>query len=778
MPVVDHNIASGTAHQRNTSVGAEFSLIKISLHQEGESSATIAITQRLGSPLLIRPSHQPLSTLLQSSENTEIRPKYFNGRNVYMSRTATFVDSNGSMVQTFVDAYTGDHLHMASDWLGTMIICLSTFLSRIDLADILTRSLLIYAHGCVEPHLRGDFGILLNVVSKHAGTILSLDSMFDKLESTRNIIRKNVETKCPGLAWHQMFTPPRTRSEREDFVELVYQLLSASSEGAKIYVRSVKLFALASLLAHYGWQIDIMAQEEHGESPVLIHYQRRIGVMTVVYSLDESIVDDFVEDHARRGRHMTFDMPGAHFYPTILSKAGKWRNSNALYISTGQHEEESFLKGYEKVKNAWDHSGRLLTTTLRQGELIAWMDLDSWIFQVERAGTKHDHFGLINKFALSRLKRIPIVEAVLDLVSDIHVDPDFEIGATYEWQERRSADAAGSTRRLSFAALLQLLLDAMSAAQDLTRKSIAGGILAILDAAIQALVRIPEECCIRVPVGGSIETLVQHASEHLKRLFDPQHGLRLCDAVILCAARLAGVNLEYLRISKTTAREAIIGFWNGQQGILLTPVSERSLLCDLPEGHRLPLTLHNTPMNGIPTDGDGWIKAGTPTPPYDRQLARFPSVRPGHSKITLQYRAHFEDDLSELVAAVYINGVFFNLLSVSQALAHYDAYMTHGLGSTCKHSLPQRSAPPPQMKYLSMRSLDTGVRIVPDETCNGSVIISPHRSRTSRLFAYLLYIDKRPVVQDGCFKCAITQAGGNGRIIISKLESDSASHPV
>lgn len=774
--MVDHNVATNGAHQN--SIGAEFSLIKVSVHQEGGSSATIAITQRLGSPLFIRPSYQPLNTLLQSSENTELQPKHFNGRNVYTARAASFVDSNGSMVHTFMSTHMRGNKHMAPDWLGTMIICLSAFMSKIELADILTRALLIYAHGCVEPQLRGDFGILLSVIDKYAATVLSLDSMCDKLKSTKQSVQAKVYQKCPGLAWHGMFIPPRSRSEREDFVELLFQILSAPAGDTTIYTRSVKLLGLANLLAHYGWQIDTLAQEEHDVPPVVVDVQQ--GALTVVYSLDERMNDYFIEAHARRGRHMTFDMPGAHFYPSISSKAEQWRNGTALYFATGQPEEESFLRGYEKVKNAWDKSVRLLTTTLHQGQLLAWAEIDSWTFNAERTEPKHDRFGLMDKFAHILLKRIPIVEAIVDIVSNDHARIDWERlgGATKERHEESSTGSASSTHRFSIIVLLQFLLDSLSTAQYLTRQSITGGILAILDSVIEALIRIPADCLVRVPVGESMERFVQIASEYGKALFDPQHGLKISDAVILCAARLAGVNPEDPRIAKTTAPEDIIGFWNGQQGILLTPVWERSLLCDLPEGHRLPLTLHNRPILGIPTDSGGWIKAGTAKPPCDRQVERFTSVRPAHSKIILQYRAHFEVDSTELVAAVYINGVFFSLLSVRQALGHYSPPDSYWSVNSCKHSVPERSAPPPQAKYISIRNLDTGVRIVPDKTCDSSVIISPHRSSTSRFFAYLLYSDKDPVVQDGCFKCALLQAEGNGSIVISRLESEAASRPV
>lgn len=773
--MVDHNVATNGAHQ--SSIGAEFSLIKVSVHQEGGSSATIAITQRLGSPLFIRPSYQPLTTLLQSSENTELQPNHFNGRNVYTERAATFVDSNGSMVQTLMSTHMRDNKHMEPDWLGTVIICLSVFMSKIELADILTRALLIYAHGCVEPQLRGDFGILRSVIDKYAATVLSLDSMCDKLKITKQSVQAKVYQKCPGLAWYEMFSPPRSRSEREDFIELLFQILSAPTGNTNIYTRSVKLLGLANLLAHYGWQIDILAQEEYDVPPVAVDVQQ--GALTVIYSLDESMNDHFIEAHARRGSHLKFDMPGASFYPSISSKAEQWGNGTALYFSTGQLEEESFLRGYEKVKTAWDKSVRLLTTTLHQGQLLAWAEIDSWTFNVERTGTRHDRFKLMSKFAHVLLKRIPIVEAIVDIASNVHATLDWERleGATQERREESSTGSSSSTQRLSIVVLLQFLLDSMSTAQGLTRSSITGGILAILDSIIEALVRIPADCLIRVPVGDSIERFVRIASEYGKTLFDSQHGLKISDAVILCTARLAGVNPKDPRIAKTTVPEDIIGFWNGQQGILLTPVWERSLLCDLPEGHRLPLTLHNRPILGIPTDSGGWIKAGTAELPYDRQIKRFTSVRPAHSKIILQYRAHFEVDSTELVAAVYINGVFFNLLSVKQALGYYSPPDFYESGSCCKHSISEQSAPPPQSKYISLRNLDAGVRIVPDKTCDCSVIISPHGSSTSRLFAYLLYSDKDPVVQDGCFKCALLQADGNGSIVISRLESEAAARP-
>lgn len=89
-----------------------------------------------------------------------------------------------------------------------------------------------------------------------------------------------------------------------------------------------------NLLAHYGWQMSILLQEEHDGLRVVVDIQQGNHGLTLVYSLAESMNDDFVKDHARRDLHITVNMPGAQFFSQDCSIRRPALKSNAKDCQT------------------------------------------------------------------------------------------------------------------------------------------------------------------------------------------------------------------------------------------------------------------------------------------------------------------------------------------------------------------------------------------------------------------------------------------------------------
>ncbi|KAJ4402994.1 hypothetical protein N0V82_010716 [Gnomoniopsis sp. IMI 355080] len=655
--MVEGNVASSGAHQSN--VGLDFAMVKFNIYQPRGPLATIAIAQQARSPLFIRPAAHPLDSIPHLTDGTEITPKHFHGRNIYHARAATFINETGDAVISRMDMIRNPTADHEPDWMDTMIICLSIFMNTTDLSNIMSRALLLSTHGCTEARLKGDFGILTSFIVRHAAQVLQRDSMCDKLKFAKEAVQR--EAKRAGFHWNVMFLPPRSRSERSDFVELLAQIMSAPSEETTIYTRSVKLMGLAHLLVHYGWQIGILVQDNHGIKHDLVGSEP--GPLSVVLSFDDATDRDFIETHTRQRQHDDFEAVNAHSYTTTPCEEAQWRENSALIISVNAIDELLFLKWYNDVRKIWDMSVQLEVSVLPQGQLFAKIKTDFWDSRVEQAKTQPEYSEWWRE-RFAQQTRVHKVEAMTDLLSKMH--PDFDWGSLSQSAQEclipTMHTGTADHCHLSVVLILQLILETLNKREDLTRYMILGAILAILDEVVCSLVRVPKESLVRIPVGESVEFFIHQASDYLEALFDSDRGLHIDKAVVLCAARLAGVNPKDPNIPKTTTEEDIIGYWNGQQGILLTPILKRSLLWDLPQAHRKPLTLYNHPVLGVPTDSGGWIKAGaTEQRPFDRELERFTSMRRPGSTVILQYRAHFEQDPSELVAAVYINGVFYNL---------------------------------------------------------------------------------------------------------------------
>ncbi len=289
---------------------------------------------------------------------------------------------------------------------------------------------------------------------------------------------------------------------------------------------------------------------------------------------------------------------------------------------------------------------------------------------------------------------------------------------------------------------------------------VAGTVLGILDQIVRLLINLQMESVIRAPAGESLYKFIDGSFSFLTHLMTT--GLEPGLAVQFCATRLAGVDPRYMRIGSGTNDASIIGYWNGQQGILVTPVFELCLYYDLPLEKSRPLTLFNIPIEGMPTDDGGWIRPGTVPAPLMKRLQKVHVCEPSRCSVILEYRPHFELDSDSVVAAAYVDGVFFDLLNMGGLLSHY----WHEV-SRCNHQdVPSEEPEGQGMRYIDLKDLTSGEIGLPDDNDKG-LVVCPQPNDTSRLFSTIVYRSSKPIVQKGCLVCAAKVALNNkGSVIV------------
>jgi len=433
-----------------------------------------------------------------------------------------------------------------------------------------------------------------------------------------------------------------------------------------------------------------------------------------------------------------------------------------------------FVKGYEHARQVWSDSVQCEISILHYGSLCAQIGTElstSPLF--DNRGFSEDAVQLIELFTRESSTNIPLIQVIMHTMGTVH--SNFDWGAVKRKVDIILASTLDDSKAVlkSPSYLIHTILLLKDETKDIPVWTIIGALLGVLDEVIGILLDISDENMVRTPIGESIEHLVLHSLDYLEALFDQKHGLQPGNSVRLCVHRLAGVSPAYLKSAATTRIEDVIEYWNGQQGILLTPVFKRSLLWDLPEHNRHPLTFHNIPIMGIPTDEGGWIKVATVTPPVVRRNEKFTSVLPVACKVIMQYRPYFEVDSTSMVAAVYLDGVFYHAISLKEVLGRSYAHPAYRPVSECEHFETVKDASKQWNKYIALRDLDPGIIVVPknDEPI---VVVGPQLDRISRLFTYLIYEEWEPIIQNGCVSCTTSLAKENkSSIVISRLESDA-----
>lgn len=284
--------------------------------------------------------------------------------------------------------------------------------------------------------------------------------------------------------------------------------------------------------------------------------------------------------------------------------------------------------------------------------------------------------------------------------------------------------------------------------------SIIGAMSGMTDLFVKALINIDERSVVRVIAGISFQEF-RAGQQFIDSLLDT--GLEYGPAALFCAVWLAEVHPRDPKMSASVDQRVHIGYWNGEQGILLTTVFLRSLACDIPKEKRRPFTLHNIPILGMPTDDGGWIKPSS-FESFSTRLSN-PSPPPfsPNCDVTLEYRPHFGGDSNSVAAAVYINGVYFGLCAVTNMYQF-------GCSPYCDHLRLDSQRLEGNDSLLDLSTFDPGKPLLLRN--NVVALVGPQFSSTSRFVSVLLYAAMCPVVRNGCLSCAYELARSSRSCVI------------
>ena len=698
---------------------------------------TIAAAQQYGSALWTRFTHQPLQELIHAlNNNMDIAPRRYHGRHIYDEENGRYMTMQGE-IQAIAMGKVVSSEGEAPTQLSTVIVCLSVAVGKDKLSSVLATAIMLYAHGTIDRSMEGTARILQGKIDKYAISSLGRDSMTGKLEGVKLAASRLVlQSTGSKLSADSLFLPPRSPQEEGDFVEFLAQLWSAQADGVQIFTRSIKLLGLALLLSEYGWQIDVFVEDEDGDSVPL---KTDTGALTVTYSLANTADArnrQYVENHPRYSKSL---LSTRAFYPTASSTAAHMGEVSGLSLAHTPSCRNNFERGYSIASNSCNRSFNFDLSIDTQGRiLMAVQPQDSG-----RPGESPIKFT--HERSCRQLLQRFFPQAMPEAVWNLAISALCGSNDSYDWGVLD--DEAGKQKypHASFTALL-----GWYEGNSDNLWVICGVVLGVMDKIIRQLINLPDESAVRTPAGEALSSFVSSSAPFLNDLLTT--GLQPGLAVQFCATRLSGADPKNLRVASGTNPQGIIGHWNGQQGILLTPIFERSLYCDLPADKSRPLTLFNLPIEGMPTDDGGWIKPGTVEGASLVRIKRSPiTEEPRQCHVVMEYRPQFETDSSSVVAVVYIDGVFCNLLPLTNTLSQYWYIESR---CACIHTdTPDSNAQVPPLAYISLDSFQCGDVEIPDD--NDVLVVSPQPSHASRLFSAIMYRSSRPIIQHGCLGCAL-----------------------
>ncbi|KAI1657174.1 hypothetical protein F4813DRAFT_360498 [Daldinia decipiens] len=745
--MASNNTATTGATQNN--IGLDIAVSKSVHYHISTQTTTVAAAQQFGSPLDTRYSYNPLQELIQATNNADILAKRYYGDNIYEQEKGWIRTQWGDIKEIVMGDITKQDGERPTQ-LSTIIVCLSVHLGKRWLSQILASAIMLYTHGQMDKSMEGVMRVFQGKIDKYANSVLSRDGMCNKLENVKVKIRRLIRENAPHIRDHTLFLPPRTSAEESDFVEFIVELWSAQADGEKIYTRSVKLLALALLLSEYGWQIDILVENDDLE---MVHVKTDTGALSVIYSSTTTTTDKdrkYVENHNRYSKMST----GFHiFYPTACCLAAHMGEVTGRSFSRTEDDQKHFMYGYKAVNTFCEKH----------------VDLQ---VKVGPSG----HIRLIFEYRTSISPRLyrEGLEIVLNRCGPLNTTFEFKnfvatvlygVFPNYDWRDLDDELKKQPYPEAPFATMLSY-----SEGKNEKLWSLTGAITCTLDKIIESLVHIPSDSLFRIPVGQSLSSYISGSVTLLENLLNPDSskGLEPGCAVQLCAIRLAG--LESGRpMAQFSPNDIIIGYWNAQQGILLTPILERTLLFDLPIEKFRPLTFFNTPIMGMPTDEGGWIKAGTAESAHMRDKRNYSLKSARHSDIITEYRPNFESDSTTVVAAVYIDGIFYNLLRLNDTISA-SWYTVSQCQCSQTMSLEAELKAASNAFMQPFESFEPGEISVPTED-GLVVVVGPQINEASRFFSSLAYKDMKPVIQEGCLSCALRRAGETySSVVIPRLE--------
>lgn len=750
-----HNSASSSATQYN--VGIQIAPINNHYHLISQATS-IATAQQFGSPIDTRYSYAPLNQMIQAVNSGDIIAKRYHGEGIYDKMKGMIINAFGFREEKMMeDIIMRDGENPTQ--LSTLIVCLSVALTKTTLCQVVSSAIMLFSHNELDNSMLGELMVIRNQVEKYANAVLSRDAMCNKLEHAKIRVKELVKGPTLRLKAHTLFLPPRLPAEEGDFVEFIVKLWSSQTDGDKIYIRSVKLLSLALLLSEYGWNIDVFVEND---DQVLIPIQTDTRALSVIYSSTTVMNKDreYVENHHRhvgkRGR----------FNSTAVCRLAHIGEVTGRSLTKNEANQFDFMQGYNLTRE-FCKSAHFRVHVDSYGIIQLTIDL----LNKPRRIRSHES---CEKILERCIPKIP--EKFMDVITLAlhHAFPQ------YDWTILYDKMAEQMERIEGFTYILEHF-------EGNARKlwSLMGAIISALDHTVLLFVNNLEECQVRITVGESLDgangwvSKCYHCLGHLllrsrrerdmprTRSVEMSSGERKINRIIqLCATRLAGA----MTIEDSALQT--IGYWNAQQGLILTTIFERVLYDDLPCKSKL-LTFYYIPMMGIPVDKNDWIKIGRVEPAMIR-LKRIPrnNIESQHDVI-MEYRPDFERDPNTVVAGVCVNGVFSHLLELNNRISHERNTISR---CSWRHDSVHDEEQPATRNYITLDSFEPGEAAMPPE--DEIAIVGPHYTKVSKLFSYLVYKPFQPVIQDGCLSCAIMTAKKNGsRIVISKIREMQGTSP-
>ncbi|KAF5026904.1 hypothetical protein F66182_934 [Fusarium sp. NRRL 66182] len=739
--IISNNVVTSGGKQNNSVL--DFCLRK-DVHLNFFSRPThSAAIQDFGSPVDTVYSYRRLNELVTSFNSGDIEAKRFHGQNIYESRTGRIMTMFGHVQHVSMD----DMIKVdgeGSTILCSIIACLSIPMTKTALSSTVASAFVLNMHGSIDSSMEGIIQMVQAKVAKYAGSILSRDVMCNKLENTKEEVLRLIKTKAPHIRHESLFLPPFNPPEEQDFVAFIVKLWASKADGQVIYTRSVKLLALSLMLSDYGWYIDVFVEREDSNSdgPTLVPIKQDTGAFSVIYSSVLSPDSDrvYVENHEK------YYLSRAEPYASSICKTVHMGETSGLSLSRTNRDQQAFMRGYEAMDEFCKNRLAFKVTVSIEGRI-----------KVDIEGSPLSPSMGCRAFLAERFMVETKHELILDLAAGVLscLFPDYDWALLDESIRQWPHPQAPCTT---------LLIDSPPDCQQIWAAT--GAVLAMLDRIVVSIVNITDASLIRTLAGYSISVFIQKSGEYLTPLLNGGPGLEPSLAVKFCAARLAGLNpdresYQHYELSRVDMSR-VIGYWNGQQGLLLTPIYERHLYSDLSDDKALPLTFHNIPIMGMVTDERGWIRSGLIHNAFNRRRT-FPTKTPRPCDVVIEYRPHFEQDSRSVVAVVYLDGVFHNVYALSETLSTLPL-----LFSSCSHPIdtkPQRALP----KLITLDSLQPGETSIPRDEVPHMIV--PQGTALTRWFCTLAYRSFCPVIQNGCLDCAVAAAEKEQTVIIIPIIS-------
>lgn len=715
-----------------------------------KSVTAVASAQNWGSALMNRPSQKPLYDLIRAiNGDMDLPAKRFGGSKVYSGKTGEMITMSGEIkriVMEEISSKDGEELSA----LGTIINCLSTAMTHTTLSAVVATIIVLCSNGSIEPSMEVIMQALEGKIMTYANAVLSRGSMCNIRETAKETMTNILRIKLPEHLQYlrsTVFLPPRSEEEERDYAVFCFRVMSSRADNEEINTRSAQLFGMALLLSYYGWFLSISVEDSKGIETNVVAKSSGLLVRLSMETDSRQSDREYLENHTYFEEFKRANKKA--FYPTATCTVSNMAHVLSLTVPNSPDHSRDFQRGFECFQQYFREKVEL-KVSVKDTKIQATLKYQP---RTRGSSTKLSSCQrLLENTGVFGCLPQKTVEIMANALHTEYPNYDWDV-ITDEMPRQPYGKAPIRTMACHWTGESGKLW------------TIIGAISGMFDMFVKALINVSERRAIRVISGFSFQEL-KTAQQFVDDLLDT--GMPSGEAALFCACWLGGVNPNDHRMSASVDRGVYIGYWNGEQGILLTTMLERSLECDLPEEKRRPFTLHNIPILGMPTEDGGWIRPAF-VPPFSIRMKN-PTTTPfsPNCDVTLEYRPHFGGDSNTVAAALYVNGVYFGLCSTQDMLRATDTSTI----SYCDHPQSETQDPESNVSNINLTTLDPGT---PVGLRNDSVgLIGPQFSAVSRLVSFSIYQVMFPVIRNGCVDCAykLAQSGGSGFIIDKLSETD------